>query len=88
VAEVDFEVLPKFLRSWDSAAGTTTGYGLGNQRVGVQVPVESRISSSPCHPEEFWGPSNLLSKVYGGSFHKCKVARVVKLTIHLQLVPR
>jgi hypothetical protein len=40
-----------------------TGWTTG---VGVQVLVGSRIFSSPCHPDRFWGPPSLLSNGYRG----------------------
>jgi hypothetical protein len=51
--------------SQDSAVGIASGYGLGDQGVGVRVPVGSRIFSTLSRP------------VLG-----------VKVTTHLQLVPR
>jgi hypothetical protein len=47
-----------------SAAGMVTGYGLDDQEVRVQLPVGSRIFSSPYHPDRLWGPPNLLSNGY------------------------
>jgi hypothetical protein len=48
--------------------GIETGYGLNDWGVGVWVPVESRIFSSPRRPDGFWVPPSLLSKRYRGSF--------------------
>jgi hypothetical protein len=48
--------------------GIATGYGLDDRRVGVRVPVGSRIFSSPCRADRFWGPPSLLSNRYRGSF--------------------
>jgi hypothetical protein len=53
---------------WDIAVGIATGYGLDDLGVGVQVPVEARILISPRRPDRLWGPPNLLSKGYRGSF--------------------
>jgi hypothetical protein len=64
----------------DSSVGITTGYGLDDQEVGVQVPVGSRIFSSP---DRLWGQPSLLSNGY-----RCQSGRGVKLTTHLQIVPR
>jgi hypothetical protein len=35
----------------DSVFGSATGYGLGDRRVGVRVPVGSRIFFSPRRPD-------------------------------------
>jgi hypothetical protein len=51
-------------RSQDSVVGMATGYGMDDRGVGVQVPVGSRIFSSPHHPSWLWGPLNLLSNGY------------------------
>jgi hypothetical protein len=53
--------------SWDSAVGIVTGCGLDDQGVRVQVPVEARIFTSPCHPDRLWGPFSLLSNGYWGA---------------------
>jgi hypothetical protein len=41
----------KWHRSWDSIVGIATGYGLDDREVRVQVPVGSRIFSSPRHSD-------------------------------------
>jgi hypothetical protein len=48
-----------------------------------RVPVKTEFYFSPCRPDGFWGPPSLLSSGYWGFF-----PRGVKLTIHLQPVPR
>jgi hypothetical protein len=52
-------------RSRDRAVGISTGYGLDDRGVGVRTLVKSKIFSSPRHPDQFWGPPNILSKRYG-----------------------
>jgi hypothetical protein len=77
--------------SWwsrNSAVGIATGYGLNDRRVGVRVPVGSKIFSSPHRPDRLWGSPNLLSNGYRGLFPRGYGDRSVKLTTHLQLVPR
>jgi hypothetical protein len=49
-------------RSRDSVVDIATGYGLNDRGIGVQVPVGSRIFSSPRRPHRLWDPPNLLSK--------------------------
>jgi hypothetical protein len=39
--------------SRDSVVDIATGFGLDDRRVGVRVPVESRISSSPRRPASY-----------------------------------
>jgi hypothetical protein len=49
-----------------SVVGTAVGCGLGDRRVGVRVPVGSRILTSPYRPDRLWGPPNLVSNGYRG----------------------
>jgi hypothetical protein len=70
-----------YIRNRDSAVSIATGYGLDDRGFGVRVPVGSRIFL--CSPDRLWGPLSLLSNGYWGYS-----GRGVKLTTHLQLVPR
>jgi hypothetical protein len=72
----------------DSVVDKATGYGIDDRGVAVRVPVGWGIFSSPRRPNRFWGPPTLLSNGYRGLFPRGKSGRGVKLTIHLQLVPR
>jgi hypothetical protein len=77
----------KLHRSRDSVVGTATGYGLDDQGVGVRVPVGSRIFTSPRRPDRHWGPPSLLSNGYR-RLVPLGQSGSVKLTTHLQLVPK
>jgi hypothetical protein len=50
----------------------------GRLRVRSLVLVEARIFSSPCHPEQFWGPPSLLSNRYQGPFPQGRSGRGMK----------
>jgi hypothetical protein len=52
------------VRGRDSVVRIATGYGLDDRGVGVQVPVGVRIFISPCLPDRFLGPPNLLPNGY------------------------
>jgi hypothetical protein len=76
-------------RPWKLSAGaTTTIYGLDCREIGVRVPVWVTFFSSPRRLDWFWGPSNLLSNGYRGFCPRGSWGRGVKLTTHLQLLPR
>jgi hypothetical protein len=62
------------LVSGDSVFDIATSYWLYDRGVGVQVPVGSRIFTSPCRPYQLWGPPNLLSSGYQGLFTGGKAA--------------
>jgi hypothetical protein len=66
--------LRSFGRSRDNVVGIATGYGLNDRGIGVRIPVGSRIVSSPSRPDRLWGPPNLLSNGYRGSFPGGKTA--------------
>jgi hypothetical protein len=51
-----------------SVVGIATAYWLDDREVGVRVPVESRIFTSPYRLDRLWGPPNLLSNGYWGLF--------------------
>jgi hypothetical protein len=57
-----------FTHLWDSVVDIATGYGLEDQGVGVLVPVESRIFSSPRRSDGLCDPPSLLSNMYRGLF--------------------
>jgi hypothetical protein len=57
-----------FSTSRDSVVVIATGYWLGDRRIGVWVPVGSRIFSSPPRPDRLCGPPNHLSNGYRGLF--------------------
>jgi hypothetical protein len=52
------------LVSRDSSVGIANIYRLDDRGVGFQVPVGSRIFSSPRCPDRLWSPPNLLSNGY------------------------
>jgi hypothetical protein len=52
--------------SLDSVVGIAIGCGLDDRGVGVRVPVESRIFSTPRNPDRLLGPPNLLSNGFRG----------------------
>jgi hypothetical protein len=56
----NFVVILSIDESRDSAVGIATGYRLDDQGIGVRVPVGARIFTSPCLPDLFWDPPNLL----------------------------
>jgi hypothetical protein len=63
-----------YFESRVSVVGVATGYRLDERGIGVQVPVGSRIFFSPRRPDRLWGPPNILSSGYGGSFSGGKAA--------------
>jgi hypothetical protein len=72
----------------DRVVGIAIGYGLDDRVVVVRVLVRTRIFSSPQCPDRLWGPPSLLSNEHWWIFPRgCNISGV-KLTTHLQLVPR
>jgi hypothetical protein len=61
--------------SRNSAVGIATAYELYDRRVGVRVPVESRIITSLSRPDQLWG-------LPGPGV----ISRDMKLTTNIQLV--
>jgi hypothetical protein len=52
----------------DSRDGAiANGYGLDGQRIGVQVPLEVKLFSSPLRPDRFWRVPIFLPNGYQGS---------------------
>jgi hypothetical protein len=52
--------------SRDNAVSIATGYWLDDRKVGVRVPVRSRIYPSPRRQDRLWGTLCLLSNGYRG----------------------
>jgi hypothetical protein len=67
-------LIPSKFKSRDSVAVIATSYGLNNSRIGVRVPVGSRILSSPRRPDWHSGPPRLLSNGYRRLFPRGKAA--------------
>jgi hypothetical protein len=75
-------------RSRNSLVGIATGYWLNDRGMRVRVPVGTRIFSFQRRLDRLWGSPSLLSIGYRGLFPPRSSGRSVKLTTHLQLVPR
>jgi hypothetical protein len=75
------------LNCQESPLGIATGNGLDGRGVAVSVPVRARFFSS-CRPDRFWCPPSLLSNGNRWLLLRGKSGPGVKLTTHLQLVPR
>jgi hypothetical protein len=50
-----------------SQCSTSGPTALGGRGFGVRIPLGIGSFSSPCHPDRFWSPSNLLSNEYRGA---------------------
>jgi hypothetical protein len=71
-----------------SFIGVANDYGLEGREVRFRFPVAARIFCSPSRPDRLWDPPNFLSNAYRGLFPRGYNSGGVKLTTHLQLVPR
>jgi hypothetical protein len=71
-----------------SSVGVATAYGLVDKKVGVRVPILSRMIASPYRPDRLLGPPDLLPNEHKGLFSRGYSVRGVKLTSHLQLEPK
>jgi hypothetical protein len=60
------------MHSRDSEIDIATGYGLDDQGVGVRVPVEANMFTSPCRPDRLWVPPSLLANGYRKLFPRVK----------------
>jgi hypothetical protein len=75
--------------SQDSAVSIATGYRLDGWGVRIRVPLGARFFSSPSRPGHFFRPIQPpIQLVLGGSFLGGVKRPGMKLTTHLQLVPR
>jgi hypothetical protein len=52
------------IRSRHRVVIIATGYRLDDRGIGVRIPVESRIFSSPRRPDRLWGPPSILPNGY------------------------
>jgi hypothetical protein len=78
-------------KSAHSCSWYSTCLWAGWQRGQDSSPVGARIWTSLYRPNRLWGPSNLLSNGCGGAHSPSRgggTGRGMKLTTHLQLVPR
>jgi hypothetical protein len=95
ILKIDDKELNKIIdkkpyRKWirDGSVGIASGFELDNWGIVIQVPVGSRIFFSPRRPDRLWGSPTLLSNGYRLLFLRGQSGWGVKLTTHLQLVPR
>jgi hypothetical protein len=72
----------------NSAVRIATGYWLEDRGVGVKSPSGGKSFTSPCRPDQLWGPASLLSNRYWGPFPRGQSTSCVKVTNHLQIVSR
>jgi hypothetical protein len=78
---------PVFSVNRDSVAHIATGYGMDDRGVGVRVPVGSEFSV-PCIIQTGSGPTQPPIQWVPGALSPGQSGWGVKLTTHLQLVPR
>jgi hypothetical protein len=62
------------VRSWDSAVGKATDYGLDRRGVGFRVSIRARFFCHSHHPDRFWDQPSLLSNGYRGLYLRGKAA--------------
>jgi hypothetical protein len=63
-----FNSVPQKHKNRVRVVSIATGYGLHDPGFGVRAPVGARIFTSPCRPDQLWGPPNFLSNGYQGFF--------------------
>jgi hypothetical protein len=66
------EALLTYFSNCTRRVAQTSGHGLHDGRVGVRVPVGSRIFTSPCRPDRLLGLPSLLCKGTGDFFPRMK----------------
>jgi hypothetical protein len=76
------------MRSRDSSVGIATGFGLDGQGVGGRVPGRGKIFLLSTSSRPVLGPTQPLIQRAPGALSSGKSSRGVKLTTHLQQVPR
>jgi hypothetical protein len=50
---VGFRINTERIKCPDNVVGITTGYGLDDRGIGDLVPLDAKIFSYPCRPEQF-----------------------------------
>ena len=74
--------------SQDSIVSVVTGLQAGWLRNHGSIPGRDKRFFSSNRTDQLWGPPNLLINEKQGLLPQSKVARGMKLTSHLQVVPR
>jgi hypothetical protein len=67
-SRIQFRIVTILVMSQGSGVVTATGYSMDGRGIGVRVPVEARFVASSRRPDRFWGPPNVVSHGYRGSF--------------------